>query len=445
MTSIATEETIMTSIATEETTMTSNTDDDPTCGICYTDLTTKNTVVTPCNHSYCSTCFFAWLGRKDTCALCRQTLLSNTIAEERFETLQAVQNDLLANYRYRRVLKKNIKKMKKNEKILTDNVLILQSRQIRIRELLDETTETCRQTIADSIALKEAAENQQGTLQLLNSYKQEWDDLYTPSKKEEESEEKLDDETTGNDNAQVPQSEITAMMQDLARLLRAERRSIRRMDRSNMATLNNIRNPLRYQTIPQANSDMDLFEGQITDDNMPAQTNNEGNISGTDIYADMPSLEEMVSSDSENETTNNEIPVSENNTQRRRVVLPHTRRQRVNNDNSEGEMLFIPTTNNDGVFSRNRTPEASTGGTSHANNTRENTDTTRRRLFARHELMPSETTEAYNTPLQAHTIISTLVRRNTTPPTTTFSNNVSWGDMPSSSASSDDSDVSISL
>ncbi len=134
--------------------------------------------------------------------------------------------------------------MKKNEKILTDNVLILQSRQIRIRELLDETTETCRQTIADSIALKEAAENQQGTLQLLNSYKQEWDDLYTPSKKEEESEEKLDDETTGNDNAQVPQSEITAMMQDLARLLRAERRSIRRMDRSNMATLNNIRNPL---------------------------------------------------------------------------------------------------------------------------------------------------------------------------------------------------------
>lgn len=37
------------------------------CAICYTDLTVKNTVVTPCNHLYCSKCFFTWLGRKETC------------------------------------------------------------------------------------------------------------------------------------------------------------------------------------------------------------------------------------------------------------------------------------------------------------------------------------------------------------------------------------------
>ena len=51
------------------------------CAICYINLTVKNTVVTPCNHLYCSGCFFTWLGRKETCALCRQTLIPNAILE----------------------------------------------------------------------------------------------------------------------------------------------------------------------------------------------------------------------------------------------------------------------------------------------------------------------------------------------------------------------------
>lgn len=42
------------------------------CAICYTELTTKNTVATPCNHLFCSKCFFKWLHESKTCPMCRK-------------------------------------------------------------------------------------------------------------------------------------------------------------------------------------------------------------------------------------------------------------------------------------------------------------------------------------------------------------------------------------
>ncbi len=86
--------------------------EEQTCGICYTDLNDKNTVITPCNHAYCTSCFFKWLGRKETCALCRKVLLSDTMVEERLTDLQDVQSELMENYRCLRVFKKNVKKKK---------------------------------------------------------------------------------------------------------------------------------------------------------------------------------------------------------------------------------------------------------------------------------------------------------------------------------------------
>ena len=84
--------------------------EEPACGICYTDLNNKNTVITTCNHAYCTSCFFKWLGRKETCALCRKVLLSDIVVEERLTDLQDVQTELMDNYRCLRVLKRNIKK-----------------------------------------------------------------------------------------------------------------------------------------------------------------------------------------------------------------------------------------------------------------------------------------------------------------------------------------------
>ena len=41
------------------------------CAICYSELTAKTTVATPCNHLFCSGCFFKWLHESKTCPMCR--------------------------------------------------------------------------------------------------------------------------------------------------------------------------------------------------------------------------------------------------------------------------------------------------------------------------------------------------------------------------------------
>jgi len=94
--------------------------DEKECGICYIELNSKNTVITTRNHAYCTVCFFKWLGRKDTCALCRRVLLSNTVVEERLIELQDVQGELMENYRSLVVLKKSIK-CKRSKKKAFDN------------------------------------------------------------------------------------------------------------------------------------------------------------------------------------------------------------------------------------------------------------------------------------------------------------------------------------
>ena len=154
--------------------------EEPACGICYTDLNNKNTVITTCNHAYCTSCFFKWLGRKETCALCRKVLLSNTVVEERLTEIQDVQTELMDYYRCLRVLKKNIKKKKCKKNNLTDDINALINRQIRMRCLLDQTRSVCRETLAHSRLLKQAMELQKESLDLMKNYRSEWEELHTP-------------------------------------------------------------------------------------------------------------------------------------------------------------------------------------------------------------------------------------------------------------------------
>lgn len=335
------------------------------CAICYTDLTVKNTVVTPCNHLYCSSCFFTWLGRKETCALCRQTLIPNTILEERFEELQSVQRDILTNYRYRRAINANIKKIKKKEKKLTDNVFCLQKKQIRMRELLDYTRETCRQLVIDSTALQEAAKKQKNSLELLTKSKQEWDDLCKPL---EEEEEERDDSQSQNSDIN-----ITEMTHDIDRLLQIERRSVRSMirrERNNLQMINNnvINNNMINQIQSVFGNPIPVEEEtptmiaesnrhvEITDDDMPPlefiPDNNETEIIETDSDS-IPSLESSIS-----ENENDEGDTSDTNTdsirehesenrRRRRVVVPERRArfhfrndEEANNEDLPGAMAM---------------------------------------------------------------------------------------------------------
>ena len=180
------------------------------CGICYTDLNNKNTVITTCNHAYCTACFFNWLGRKETCALCRKVLLTDTMVEERLTDLQDVQSELMENYRCLRVLKKNVKKKKRKKKNLADDVNSLINRQIRMRSLLEQTRSECRETLAHNRALKrarqvyynkveEVMEEENEEEDLMKNYRNEWEELHTPlplspSPSEEEEEEEEEEE-----------------------------------------------------------------------------------------------------------------------------------------------------------------------------------------------------------------------------------------------------------
>ena len=182
--------------------------EEPACGICYTDLNNKNTVITTCNHAYCTSCFFKWLGRKETCALCRKVLLSDIVVEERLTALQDVQSELMDNYRCLRVLKRNIKQKRCKKNNLTDDINSLINRQIRMRCLLDQTRSVCRETLAHSRLLKQATELQKESLDLMKNYRSEWEELHTPllAHTEEEEEEEEEEEinivnmTTALDN-----------------------------------------------------------------------------------------------------------------------------------------------------------------------------------------------------------------------------------------------------
>jgi len=165
------------------------------CAICYSDLDLKNTVVTPCNHGYCTGCFFKWLSRKETCALCRKPLLSNALVDERLAELQDVQGELMESYRAHRVIKRALKRKRRQVQHLTDDTNALLARQIRLRVLLDETKMACEHTVRQNDIVKDALKTQRYALDMLKDYKKEWEDLHTPLPQEEKRGEEKESST----------------------------------------------------------------------------------------------------------------------------------------------------------------------------------------------------------------------------------------------------------
>ena len=48
------------------------------CPICSDELTLVNSVNTECNHTFCKKCFWKWTKEKNTCPLCRHSILVNS-------------------------------------------------------------------------------------------------------------------------------------------------------------------------------------------------------------------------------------------------------------------------------------------------------------------------------------------------------------------------------
>lgn len=48
------------------------------CAICQNEIDFKKSVLTSCNHHFCSSCFFKWLEKKADCPVCRKVFKKNT-------------------------------------------------------------------------------------------------------------------------------------------------------------------------------------------------------------------------------------------------------------------------------------------------------------------------------------------------------------------------------
>jgi len=193
------------------------------CAVCYTDLDLKNTVVTPCNHAYCNGCFFKWLSRKETCALCRAPLLSNALVEERLEELQDVQSELMESYHAHRVIKRDLKRKRKKMRHLSDDVNSLMARQARMRLLLDKTKLACEETVKRNNVVQEALKHQRKALKMLKNYKKEWEELHTPLVEEKEETSAIEEKVAAEDDDDIQNISIT--VEELARIER--RRALR--------------------------------------------------------------------------------------------------------------------------------------------------------------------------------------------------------------------------
>ena len=94
------------------------------CSICYEDLILENSLITPCNHFFCSKCFFRWIRTNNSCPMCRQDLIN----QERIylPTYSSELIDLISKG-------ENIKI--NNMQIINENRKLLRDKQILINEI----------------------------------------------------------------------------------------------------------------------------------------------------------------------------------------------------------------------------------------------------------------------------------------------------------------------
>ena len=53
------------------------------CPICKNTINSSSNVVTPCNHIFCTECFFQWIKEGKSCPMCRKIFIKNETEEVR--------------------------------------------------------------------------------------------------------------------------------------------------------------------------------------------------------------------------------------------------------------------------------------------------------------------------------------------------------------------------
>lgn len=114
-------------------------DINPTCSVCYSDLTIKNSVTALCGHTYCNKCFFRWMETNATCACCRRPFDSKTNLTD--EQLDREYDECYI--RYQHLLIRHNTALQQSNRILRQNIVneertkSMMARQIRLRTMID--------------------------------------------------------------------------------------------------------------------------------------------------------------------------------------------------------------------------------------------------------------------------------------------------------------------
>jgi hypothetical protein len=213
------------------------------CSICYTDLNNDNCVITPCKHAYCTSCFWKWLDKKETCAMCRRQLLNDDVVRERTENLQEMQRELMENYVLYRGLDQQIYKKEKVVNLLDARAVSLQGRIIRSNDMLNKIRRASAEEIEYTAKANKAFSKAKKANKRVKEYKEESEVIYTEAINEiaeAKVESNIAEEKT-NDNSidSIDFDEMTLNIQEMLDaeryILRAEWRARRRQNRRSRA------------------------------------------------------------------------------------------------------------------------------------------------------------------------------------------------------------------
>ena len=99
-------------------------EEDKKCSICYECLIIENSLITPCNHFFCSKFFFRWIRTNNSCPMCRQDLIN----QERIY-LPSYSSELIE------LISRGENIKIKNMEIINENRKLLRDKQILINEI----------------------------------------------------------------------------------------------------------------------------------------------------------------------------------------------------------------------------------------------------------------------------------------------------------------------
>ena len=128
------------------------------CSVCYDELKLENSVKTPCNHFFCSKCFFRWLRTKNTCPMCRLDFINRDNVRIEINTYS---RELLG------IMIKGEEVAQKNMGIINENRTLLKEN-LKIRDRIDECEELERKLIIILEKQHSKIKKQQSRLKDLN-------------------------------------------------------------------------------------------------------------------------------------------------------------------------------------------------------------------------------------------------------------------------------------